>query len=863
MMDPPRQRRRGQVMTHPPRHTGDGVASTTSADEILYLALDQPTEDRAAFIRTRCDGRPDLEDDVLSLLRAHERAGRFLEREDDERRLWPGDGSERDRVGPYQLLHVLGVGGMSTVFLAERADQSFEKSVAVKFIRRGMDSTELERRFRTERQVLADLEHPNIARLLDGGATDSGRPYLVMEHVDGVPIDEYCRRNRLHIRERVRLFETVCSAVQFAHQNLVVHRDLKPSNILVTQSGEVKLLDFGIAKVLEEESSRSSVDTETMHRILTPRYASPEQVKGQRITTKTDVYALGVLLYELLTGSPPYQVDGRSQDEIEHAVCETEPGRPSLVSKSSGNVVSVSGQLDDELDNIVLMALRKDPERRYATASELGQDLSNYLADLPVRARPDTVRYRASKFMRRNRALVVLGATALATLVGATIVSTAALIRSERAHDVAEKRRKTAERINTLLQEMLSSANPVVSQSREDVTVRQLLDQASVRVGTDLEEDPDIAAALLRTVGLAYKNLAMYPQAESTLTASLELLNDHDGDSEVAVTWLELGRVQTEQNALDRAETSVDRSLQIYSKLGSRSDISACRRELAEIASTRGDYEAAEQHLLASLEIERGLAADQWNGGLPDKGTENVVGAGDGPDTSAEEGRLATLNDLGVLLRRTGRFEEAASWMRESVPLAVRIYGPDHPKVGQVRNNLGWTLIQIDEKEEAEENIRAALTIYQRVYADDHPLYVSARSNLAEVLQKTGRHDEAIAIQREAVELFRSTLGPEHPYVAHAWNNLGSAQETKGDFSPALDAYTEAASVYRVAVGTEHPWFAIATYNRARMLHRLGRQGEANEAASLALEIRRRILPEDHPDIGRSVRLVATIKGED
>ena len=833
--------------------------SSVSAEEIFFDALEHPAQDRGRFVVHSCAGRKDVEAEVLSLLDAHGRARGFLDR-DDERRAWPGEGPERDRVPSYRLLQVLGTGGMSTVFLAERDDDVFEKTVAIKFIRRGMDSADLERRFLTERQVLANLEHPNIARLLDGGVTAEGRPYLVMEHVEGVPVDRYCEENGLGLDDRLGLFRTICSAVHFAHENLVVHRDLKPTNILVDTNGTVKLLDFGIAKVLEETEAdsvgragasadggadRSSgsrarrnrpVDTATLFRIMTPRYASPEQVRGEPITTRTDVYALGVLLFELLTGAEPYRVEGRTQEELAQAICDTEPSRPSAAVRRSERTIRFGKRLDGDLDNIILMALRKEPERRYASVSELSADIGRHLAGLPVLARADTLRYRASKFVRRNRAAVWLSAIAALALIGATVVSTTSYIRARQARTEAETGRRTAERINALLQEMLSSANPIVAQTRDDITVRQLLDQARGEIPSGLEEEPLVAAGLLHTIGSAYSGLAIYEEAESTYAACVELLRDSGEEMALGVALLELGRTQEKRNDLDGSERSVEEALRIFrAQEDSRAYVSECARALADIAAGRGDYELAENHLLASLAVEEQIDMEG-------------------------EGRLNALNNLGVVLRRQGRFEEAVVRMEQSLPLALSIHGDGHPYVAQVLNNLGWTLVQTGKLEESERQIRSALAIYDEVYAEDHPLAVSARSNLAEVLQRTGRHEEAIAIHIQSLELFRRTLGPDHPYVAHALNNLGAGYELQEDIESALGKYAAAAGAYEMAVGREHPWFAIATYNQAGMLHRLGRENEAERFAVLALEIRRRLLDEDHPDVVRSAELVREIR---
>ncbi|MCP4661395.1 MAG: serine/threonine protein kinase, partial [bacterium] len=394
--------------------------------ELLEGALGQAPGDREAFLDERCASDTALRGQVEDLLEADKEAAGFMRDP-----LVPVHGAislptaagspGRDLVGPYRLLRRIGQGGMSTVYLAVRGDDEYHRRVAVKIVRQGVEGEERLHRFRTERQILASLDHPSIARLYDGGTTDQGTPYFVMEYVEGLPVDEYCDRYCLSVRERLELFRKVCSAVHYAHQNLVVHRDLKPSNILVNADGVPKLLDFGIAKLLNPELSFHPEPTATWVRMMTPHYASPEQVRGKMITTASDVYSLGVLLYELLTGHLPHLFNERSPQEIEQLLTEVEPARPSAVvgreeaasgtSRALGSQRHVCGmrpeqlrrRLSGDLDTIVLMALRQEPQRRYTSVQQFSEDVRRHLAGLPVMARKATPAYRIRKFLRRNR----------------------------------------------------------------------------------------------------------------------------------------------------------------------------------------------------------------------------------------------------------------------------------------------------------------------------------------------------------------------------------------------------------------------------------------------------------------------------
>ncbi|HEV2843761.1 MAG TPA: serine/threonine-protein kinase, partial [Thermoanaerobaculia bacterium] len=427
-----------------------------TVDRIFAQALELPPAERAVFLDAACAGDAGLRRDVERLLGADERNDTFMERPAGELLGWrplAGEDEEGGRLGPYRLLRRIGGGGMGTVYLARRDDEQYQQEVAIKVLRAGLEATEAYHRFIAERQILARLQHPNIARLYDGGTTEDGRPFLVMELVDGLPVDQYCDQGQLNVDQRLGLFRRICSAVEHAHQNLLVHRDIKPGNILVTPDGEPKLLDFGIAKQLEPKVATDSGPlTRTGLRIMTPSYASPEQVKGEAVTTASDVYSLGVLLYELLTGRSPYP-SAEVTYEIERAICEQEPERPSVAVFRAGAVSpeeiasarkarpqALQRRLRGDLDNIVLMALRKEPGRRYGSVAKLSRDLERHQEDLPVAARADTLRYRARKFVVRNRAGVA-AAVAVFLLVSLLVVGFMARLIEQR-HQVARERDK-------------------------------------------------------------------------------------------------------------------------------------------------------------------------------------------------------------------------------------------------------------------------------------------------------------------------------------------------------------------------------------------------------------------------------------
>jgi WD40 repeat protein/serine/threonine protein kinase len=439
-------------------------------DKIFQLAMDLEGSPRAAFLDEACAGDPDLRREVESLLASYAQAPSFLEApalgaaadplKDDDRAVGR-------HIGLYKILRALGQGGMGMVYLAARADGEYHKQVAIKLIKRGMDTAAVVRRFRHERQMLADLEHPNIARLIDSSTTEDGRSYFIMEYVDGLPLDQYCDQHRLSVEERLTLFRTVCAAVHYAHQNLIVHRDLKPSNILVTADRVPKLLDFGIAKWLHPEPSGQTLTSTAGPRPMTPEYASPEQVRGGTITTASDVYALGAVLYELLTGQRPHRTEGHSLSEVERLICEEEPERPSAVvgrvkaapdadghghsprppdgerSGRGGSLEGLRRRLAGDLDNIILMALRKEPARRYASVQEFSEDIRRHLEGRPVIARKDTLAYRSGKFVRRNKAAVLATGLIVLSLISGTVIATWQAHRAQQQRVRAEQQERS------------------------------------------------------------------------------------------------------------------------------------------------------------------------------------------------------------------------------------------------------------------------------------------------------------------------------------------------------------------------------------------------------------------------------------
>jgi eukaryotic-like serine/threonine-protein kinase len=502
-------------------------------DSLFQRASELDRSGRRAFVDEACFDDQELRTAIGRLLEHADRTLTNLKT--------PVDETAREvtltgrRIGSYVLLRVLGEGGMGTVFLAARADENYAQIVAIKLIHAAFwQSESILQRFRAERQILANLNHPNIARLLDGGMTPEGSPYLMMEFLDGTPIDEYCRRKGLSIKDKLQIFQRLCSAVEYAHKNLVVHRDIKPANVLVTEEGIPKLLDFGIAKLLDSGDGLNGLAiTRSTERLMTPEYASPEQLRGGSITTATDVYGLGVLSYELLAGTHPFADQRWNAVQMAHQICEVDPRPPSAARLCTPNAAPHQDRrkLKGDLDQIVLMAMRKEPQRRYSSAAQMAADVAAYLNGYPVIARHNSRAYRARKFVRRHKLAVLTAMLLILTLTSFSVGMGVLKQRAYRERLRAEQDRLMAEHASAFLAEMFRAATPEEARGRT-VTARELLDRGASRVDKELGSEPKVQASLLYSIADAYSRLGVYDQAKNLAERSYKirekLLGAHD-----------------------------------------------------------------------------------------------------------------------------------------------------------------------------------------------------------------------------------------------------------------------------------------------------------------------------------------------
>jgi eukaryotic-like serine/threonine-protein kinase len=773
------------------------------------------------------------------------------------------------RVGPWELIEEIGRGGMGAVFLARRADGEYEARAAVKLIG-GIRTADHLRRFRTERQILAGLDHPNIARLLDGGSTPDGVPWVAMELVDGVqsdgdgkpsglsaePITRYCDARGYDLERRLRLFRQVLSAVQHAHQKAIVHRDLKPSNVLVAEAeGQPlpKVIDFGIAKIIavDEEASGQTAQ----HALLgTLEYMSPEQAAGSRdgVDTRSDIYSLGVLLYELTTGTLPIPVEtlsAASPAELERLLRDTEPPAPSRrVAASEGEnalcrararstqPAHLARSLRGDLDNIVGMALRRDPAERYASVAQLAEDIDRYLAGYPVSAHPSTWRYRARRFVGRHRAEVIAAGITLVVLIGSTALFTIRLA-AERDRALLEAT-KSAE-IAGFLQQIFEVPDPAAA-AGGDITARQLLDDGAERITAGLAGQPAVRASLLGVIGRTYRGLGLFGEAVHRLEESIALRRSLGGedDAETAALLHSLGSVRLEAGDAAGGEDALRDALALRVRLlgGEDTETAATRSALALNLRARGQYEEAESLARDAVHVHRRTL-------------------------TAQDPELAqSLHALAFVLRSRRQHEESESLGREALAIRRSILDPSHPELLSTMANLALVLEARGTYGEAEALLVEVLERRSSRLGAEHPSTLVAHNNLAYMLWRTGQYARAEDTFREVLALGRRAFGSDHTTVAIMLNNLGAALRRAGALADAEAALREALAMNRRLLGNKHPRVAADMDNLGRVLLSAGDPAAAEDLHRAALAMNTRLVGSDDPALAASLSGLAAAR---
>jgi serine/threonine protein kinase/tetratricopeptide (TPR) repeat protein len=725
--------------------------------------IDAGPAERAARLANSCGDDTDLRRAVESLLASDQRA-------EDPLLNVIGEAAESllvehqdrligTRVGVYRVVSILGHGGMSTVYRGERDESQYQQTVAIKVLHHATLHPRLRSRLHSERHILATLDHRSIARLIDSGDLEDGTPYLVMEHVDGESIDVYCDNRTLFVRERLELFVQVCTAVQYAHRNLVVHRDIKAANIFVTGDGAPKLLDFGIAKLLAPESLAHTLPvTRLQERILTPENAAPEQVLGRPITTATDIYSLGVLLYQLLTGRSPYRLLSYSQLQLERAICMDDPARPSQIvtAKVGGETDADRGRISDrrglspqrlrgrlsgDLDAIIAMAMRKEPDRRYPSVEALADDLNRHLSGLPVLARQGDWRYNTGKFLRRHVLAVFIVAAVIVGLAAIAGVTLWQNYRIELARQATTQERDHARQVSAFLVDVFSQADPFNAQGREP-TAKDLLDRGAEKILGNVSLQPEVRAQLLESIGLAYRRQGLSERAVPLLEQAVAIRRQErpTDNHRIAAALANLARALTDGGKLISAEAYLQQALDMMRTDGAPS------LETADILVQFGQFELEAKSDPQAASKLLGEALDIYRGKL---GNQHVAVA-------------SALSSLG----------SAALWMRD-LPLA-------------------------------EHYEREAMTIFQATVSRNHPDHAAALATLGYILTQRGKYTEAEQVLNEALEIERSVFGANNQRVADIESHLGLLYDLQGDPVRAIEATQIAVRIATDRLGLNH-----------------------------------------------------------
>jgi len=741
--------------------------------QIFDMVLTLPPEGRTDYIERVCGGDKELEHKIREMLAQLEESDRFFEErlEKNEELIKELDSliADKDRdedyyegktIGRWEILELVGRGGMGRVYKVQRVDESgIKQTGALKIIHKSLLTPTHMERFRLEQYILSGLQHPNVSGFVDSGITADRIPYMVMEFVEGDTILEYCNKHRLTVEQRLTLFITVCNAIQYAHKSLIIHRDLKPENILVTGEGRIKILDFGIAKLLDPDLfENSAIETQPGMRMLSLEFASPEQISGRVVTTSTDIYSLGVLLNKLLTGLHPFDLNNLSFKEVEKLVSEKNPipaskrfsGLAELSEKkrfAAERGISpqeITKKLSGDIDAIIYKALHKDPERRYGSVDALITDIQRYQNNLPVFAQPDTFTYRAGKFFRRHK----LGIAAVAMIF---LVLISGIVTTMWQAEQARQNAREAEQVSEFLAQLFEGSDPNRSNDGS-MTARELLDQGFERVQTELTDEPALQAQMLSMIGNIYSNLGLYDDAYLAIEKAVELYHSMgDRSPEMATILLRFAnleyRLGNYQVAADASGESLDL---IRSHFGDdHPETASVMNTLAMSLEELGDKEAAYDLYYRIINIRR----DQ-----PDQGSNLAV----------------NLNNLAILLQEDGELEEADALFSEAVALVEDIYGFEHPFMAYTLNGYSGVHQDRGDFDRAAEDLQNALQIGRAVFPENHPFNAVVLHNLGSLFEDMEEYTEAATYFEDGLTLRRQNLPENHPDIATSLFSLGN-----------------------------------------------------------------------------------------
>ncbi len=790
---------------------------------LFHQAADLSEVERRTFLENECSNDEELKSEVLVLLEEDARSDGVLDRgvahTAQEILSNPAFSFTARDFGPYRIVRVLGEGGMGVVYLAERADLG--NPVAIKILRDAYLSPARRERFASEQRMLAQLNHPAIARLYDADTLADGTPYFVMEYVEGLPLTEYCRRNKSSITARLALFRSVCEAVQYAHAHTTIHRDLKPSNILVKEDGAVKLLDFGIAKQLA--APEMIVDqTRTGLRLMTPAYAAPEQLSGDGIGIRTDVYSLGVVLYELLVGRLPFDFSTRTPGKAELIILQQEPERPSVGASKSAPAAMATKSSWADLDVLCLVAMRKDPERRYRSVEALIRDVDHYLSGEPLEARPDSLPYKVGKFVKRNRRALALVAAVIAIVIGLVVFFT---IRVARARDAALAQAARAQRIQQFMLNLFTGGDQETGPSPK-TKVATLLDRG-MEEAKSLNAEPEVQASLYDTLGTIYQQFDQREKADSLLQLALKQRKARLGPDhpEVADTLLEIGNLRVDQGRFAEAKSLLDEGLAKRHFSPDDPRQSKYLTALGRVLVARGDYAQAISKLDQAMLLQS-------------------------RNKQSEADLMTSVNLLANTHFYLGDYAASDALNRKSLALDLEWHGERHPDTADDLINLGSIQQELEHYAQAEQYLRRALAIEQSWYGKDHSETARAMAALTRTLVSEGKYEEAASLIEPALATLERVHGKVHTTVATALASRGRLELSRGNLDGAEADYSRTRAIYRSLYADKHYYVAVALSGLAEICLARKQYDRAEQLFREAVKRYKASLPPNHPRTG-------------
>lgn len=878
----------------------------TILDHILPLEQSERTQ----YIEKHVND-PELKREINALLEAELHAPRYLDKGVEA--FFTGDKAVHDiaenisgktfEIDRYKIEKEIGRGGMSVVYLAHRTDGEFDQKVAVKIIQPfGLDREDRFRRLRAERQILANLQHPNIARVFDGGITPEGWPYMVMEVVEGIPVTKYCQKKSLDLNSRLELFYKICDAVIYAHRNLVVHRDLKPGNILVTETGQVKLLDFGIAKLLTEDEGDPV--TQTGRPLMTPEYAAPEQFKSEMITTAVDIYSLGVILYELLAGVRPYNLAEKSLAEMERLVCEEEPLKPSEQRKkpvrfsseksktSDPTPKSVdskpdrspespsSNQLKGDLDLICLKALRKEPEHRYKSVEEFREDLVRYQKGLPIQAHPSSLGYKTQKFIKRNKAPLAMVALFLIAITSFAIYH---IYQVTEQRNIAQIEAEKATRIKNFTTNLFYSNSPYSTLNRDEgVTLEKVLEAGQQNIENELAGDPEVYAEMQFMIGQAFLGIGDYSKSNDAFEKAIETAVKEHGEihRSVAIYLNLLGRLEGMRGNYESALSNLNRAMEINRQLYGdiSSNLTLNYAEVARVYALQREFDTALEYYQKSIQMHEELGEKhsmEYNMTLSgminlqirlrmlDEAENNQLQAIEDLEKIYGENHLHMANAylrMAEIHYQKSNFQESENFVKKSLSIREKLQSPDNPDLINTYNFLGNLYRQTGRYEESEKNLQHAIRLAREHDYTDTLNYTTYLNNLAVTKTYLGQLDSAAVIHQEVLDLRKRLLPPDNPSITLSMYNLGYMHHRLGNLNEAKTLFEQVVERDKRSMGEDHPEAAIDLVKLAAVYRDLNEFSNAETAFKEAEAIFNERFPENHHRIGEFYREYGRLK---